>query len=238
MTETTTTVAESEPVAGTEPQATEADQTQTAEGSANDNSTGTQPGGESDAGTTAAEGTQEGTKLDLSDDQRKWLENKGVDPEDPAAVVAAWHRAEQEFHKDRQDAKPKQTISESVGEDETVQAMQEASGADPEVEQLKRDVKEERFFRQNPEAVDHEDDIIAVGKRFPKLAAEFDLQTLWAIAKSERMDSELNKAKQEGRDEAKQTIAKQSVASVPNGNNQSPAAPVKADPFLAGFNQK
>jgi hypothetical protein len=200
---------------------------------------------------TEAEATTEETHTDPTgveesaeakaevDRKHDWLKNKGLDPSDPDVldkVEQKWREAEQGFHQDRQ--KAKQSIKDAVEQDETAQAITDQIGEDPRIVQLERNQKELTFFMNHPEAKDRQDDIIAVAKKYPKLAADFDLDTLYAISKSEKLDDAVKEAEAKGRQAAKAEIAKSSVAATPAGMASGPSATKTKDPFDTGFDSE
>lgn len=199
--------------------------------------TDSQTGDESDADGTADDKATDDKTTETEDD--KWLRNKGVDPSDPKAVAAAWKKAEQEFHKTRQ-SKPSESIQATVTKDETVQALDEIAGLDPTTVKLQRDVSEMRFFMEHTEITDRnavQAEIVAAAKKFPKLAADFDLETLYAIAKSERVSEVETKAEARGRKAKAEEVERTSSTAVSEGNASSGAATEDND-FMKGFNSK
>lgn len=188
--------------------------------------------------------TKSSTESIVDDEDEEWLRNKGVDPNDPAAVkkaVKLARDAEREFHKARQ-SKPSESIEATVAKDENVQALDEANGMDPSSVKLQRDVAELRFFGDHPEITREVKDqvqaeIVAAAKKFPKLAADFDLETLYAIAKSERVNDVEKTAEARGRKAKAEEIERSSGAAIPDGSATAGAAKGSSDSdFLKGFN--
>lgn len=197
--------------------------------------TDTQSGSESVDTSTTDKTTTATDDADLA-----WLKNKGVDIDDPKAVAAAWRKAEQEFHKTRQESKASQSIQQQVAEDDTVQQLDQAVGLDPEVVQLKRDVAEMRFFNAHPEitAENREQatsDIVEMAKKYPLLASAFDLETLWAIAKSQKVATVEQTAEARGRKAAKEDLSKSSGAVIPAGDASGGKKADNQSDFLKGF---
>ncbi len=204
MDETTTTV-DVEDVQGEQSQP-ETPQ-ETAEGSTGDAQTDPQGTDES----VVSETDQSG---DLSLD---WLaRSKGVDVNDPKAVAEAWRKAEQEFHRGRQESK--QSLQDAVTPADT-----DAS------EQMRRELTEMRFYMDNPEAKGREAELIAVAEDYPELGGSFNLNALWEIAKSRSAKADLEAARKEGREAAKTEIARASSATAPKGNASVPPSASRTD---------
>lgn len=206
-----------------------------AEGSSDKSTTDTQSGSES-VDTSTSEDTTATTDADLA-----WLTNKGVDVNDPKAVAAAWRKAEQEFHKTRQESKASQSIQEQVTQDDTVAAYDSAAGLDPEVVQLKRDVAEMRFFSAHPDITPENReqvtaDIVEAAKKYPLLASAFDLETLYAIAKSQKIAVVEQTAEARGRKTKSEEISRASGAVIPEGEASGGKKAESVNPFLQGFN--
>lgn len=194
--ETTTTASTEESTA--EVTTSQAESTTDSPAEAQETQTQTDPQGESES-------------APVVDEDLEWLKAKGIDPSDPqftSKVAKSYREAERAMHETKQEAA--KSLQDGLEQGEYQQ--------DPEVTQLKRDVAEMRFYRTNPEAEGREDDIIAAGKDYPELAAAFNLSALWEIAQGRSAGQALKGAKREGREEAKQEIAKASTAGTPSGN--------------------
>lgn len=188
--------------------------TETAEASADE--TQPDPKGEGESVDAPAE-TDEDGNLNL-----QWLAKaKGVDINDPKAVADAWRKAEQEFHKTRQDAK-----------NQLHTAAQEATEGD-DVAQLRTSVEVLQFYAFNPEARELDAEMSEIVKAKPYLAA--DLDTVFKLAKADRHDAALKAAESKGREAAKTEIARSSAAAMPKGNASGPTPKETVDPELAAF---
>lgn len=241
MSETTTTPSGAETTAEAgiiaASQAASTESTTGAEGTTDKNHTDTQSGSETVDTSTTDKGATGADDADLS-----WLENKGVDVNDPKAVAAAWRKAEQEFHKSKQEAKqPTQNIQQQVTSDDTVQQLDQSRGLDPKVVALERDVAEMRFFMSHPEITAEQRDqatadIVNTAKKHPLLATEFDLETLWAISKSQKVDTIAQTAETRGRQAKAEEIARASAAAIPDGDASGGKKAEQEAGFLKGFN--
>lgn len=176
------------------------------------------------AAEVATDETQTPTESDSAPQETEddtWLKNKGVDPSDPKAVAEAWRKAEQEFHKTRQDAKSQlQTAATN--------SYEEDEFADPMAQRLQ--VVETRlavqdFYSAHPDAKDMDADMAKIVTAKPYLAA--DLEAVYAIARAGKYEADLKTAETKGRTAAKAEIARTSGAALPNGNaSDSTPAPV------------
>lgn len=245
MDETTTTSsgtelsAEAALLAGDNSQADDGGAKDGAEGSTKETHTDATSGDESnvDAGNTA----------EAEDDDAAWLRNKGIDPSDPDAIKKAAKLArdtEREFHASRQDkSKPNKSIQQGVSENQDVKALDEARGADPRLEMIERTQAEILFFQRHAEIAaaeraSVEAEILAVAERYPRLASDFDLDTMYAIAKSERISTVERAAETRGRKAKAEEIERSSSAAIPDGNASSNAQAKEEADFLKGFNSK
>lgn len=164
--------------------------------------------------------TQSDQQIVASDepDPGEWLRKKAnIDPNDPDVlhkVAEAWKKADQDFHKSRQDKGQLQSEAESAikglaTEDEVIVRMN--------VLETRQSVRD--FYDTNPGARELDAEMGEIVKAKPYLAQ--DLEAVYALAKSAKHDSDLEAAKESGRKEAKAQIAKASVAGTPRGNASS-----------------
>ena len=183
------------------------------------------------AAEVATDETQTPTESDSAPQETEddtWLKNKGVDPSDPKAVAEAWRKAEQEFHKTRQDAKSQlQTAATN--------SYEEDEFADPMAQRLQ--VVETRlavqdFYSSHPDAKDLDADMAKIVQAKPYLAQ--DLDAVYAIAKSGKYEADLKAAENKGRTAAKAEIGRASGAALPRGNaHDSTPAPVLTRQMIA-----
>lgn len=196
--------------------------------------------------TTGAE-SADANKTEQTDEDLAWLAEKGIKPEDPdfnKKVAKAYREAEKAMHEAttaKAAATAGKSIQDSVAKDDNVKTIDEAAGEDPEKVQMKRDMTEMRFFMDHGDEIAPaqrkavEAEIVAVAKEFPKLAADFDLETMYAIAKSRRSAADIEAARRTGRDEAKAEIARASTQQTSKGNAAGATTTKGADPIAEGF---
>lgn len=149
---------------------------------------------------------------DETDEDLTWLSNKGVDASNPKAVAEAWRKAEQEFHKTRQEAKSQlqEAASNSFEEDEY---------ADPTAQRLQAletRIAVQDFYANNPDAREMDADMAKIVASKPYLAG--DLDAVYAIARAGKYEASLKEAENKGRSAAKADIARASGAAMPRGN--------------------
>lgn len=148
----------------------------------------------------------------LTDEDREWLKNKGVDPNDAKAVAAAWRTAEQEFHKQRQDTK-------SQLREETEAAVRGDGGDDARLRALEVRVAVRDFYDDNPDAKDLDEQMAKIVKQRPHLAS--DLDAVYAMAKLGGSKTAEEAAENRGREAAKAEIGRSSAAKSLPGNANS-----------------
>lgn len=173
---------------------------------------------------------------DEPDEATEWLRNKGVDPNDPKAVAEAWRKAEQEFHKGREDTSKKlrDQVNEAVTDDQDTELANE-------VRQLKAAQKVNDFFSDLRDSGLTKDQIneidaalaVVIQKR-PHLGT--DLDAAYAVVLKDQHDKSLVDAEKKGRAAAKAQIARASTAKTPAGN-PSTSKPANDDEFVKGFKE-
>lgn len=193
---------------------------------------------DNDADDTAA---AEATPVDEEDENAKWLRNRGIDPKDPDAIKKAAEYAretERKFHQSRQEeAASRRSVQDAIAEDESIQEHM-PDNDDSRVARLERNLAEERFYRTHPEAVGHEDEIIATAKKYPKLAADFDLGALWDLTQAQNTAQLVAEAEERGRKQAAEEQQRKSTARVPSGNASAGGKTPKKDPLIEGFDSE
>jgi hypothetical protein len=164
---------------------------------------------------TEAEVAAEQTETEPQPDpDLEWAKTHGIDPDDPEALKKALKIARDNQRETRADMQAQKNLQKELIPEEKP-AYQEA---DPQVAFLNRRVTEMQFYQDNPEAKGREDDIIAVAKDYPELGQAYNLQALWEIAKGRAADAAVKAAEKKGSVQARQEIAKASVAGTPKGN--------------------
>lgn len=195
-----------------------------------------QPGAEAqpaEAQAQPAEATTTETHPDqqsgeTTDESLEWLRNKGIDPNDPDALKKAAvmsRKAEQEFHKNRQESKvlEKQVISgvdtgnEFLDKLHVIEAQQQILA-----------------FKMNPKYRDFGD----YEQEMTKISQDegiYNLEALYHMAKGRNIDlSETYEAK--GREAAKAALARSSAAKSPS-SNANMATPTSKDSALDAFDE-
>lgn len=181
----------------------EADDTQEAEPSNDDNS-------------EQSDSTEEpsGSKKDEVD-LKEWARSKGVDPDDPDAILKLARDTEKGFTQYSQKAKRetnelKNKVSQSSDFTDSESVIQEARVLN--------------FYNSNPEAQKYDQKMGEIYGRFQNSDPEFashlirHLDTLYAMAKAEDSSVQAQQARQEGRNEAIKATKKAQAASTPKMN--------------------
>jgi hypothetical protein len=183
----------------------------------------------------SSDDTQEPTEVDNSEetqedeeesvptddtDLKEWARKKGVDPDDPEAILKLARDTEKGFRQYSEKAKAETnelkkqvTQSSEFGDSESV--IQEARVIN--------------FYNSNPEARDYDKQMGEIYARFQQSDPDFaghlvrHLDTLYAMAKAEDNSAKVQQARQEGKVEATQAIKKAQTASTPRVNASSSA---------------
>lgn len=153
----------------------------------------------------------------------QWAIKKGVDPNDPQAVLKMARESEQSMHKaTAETAETKRLI-------DLQSAMAAGTGYDPayadtnmdvnstlmrDMAQLKTESKVANFYAQNPEARQYDAAMAALVIQNPQLVV-LDIPSLYKLVKADKMDTELAQAKDSGAQEARKQLAKTSRAAMP-----------------------
>lgn len=156
--------------------------------------------------------------LDGQDDLKEWAKKKGIDPNDPDAVLKLARDTEKGFRQYSEKAKAeanelknKVTSSSDFSDSEAV--IQEARVIN--------------FYNSNPDASKYDKEMGDIYARFQQSDPDFaghlvrHLDTLYAMAKAEDSSSEVQTARQQGKAEATQAIKKAQTASTPKVNASS-----------------
>ena len=157
------------------------------------------------------------------DDLKEWAKSKGIDPEDPQAILKLARDTEKGFRQYSEKAKAeanelknKVTNGSEFSDSEAV--IQEARVIN--------------FYNSNPDASKYDKKMGEIYGRFQQSDPEFaghlvrHLDTLYAMAKAEDSQVEVQQARQQGKVEATQAIKKAQTASAPKANATS-SAPAK-----------
>lgn len=164
----------------------------------------------------AQETQTQAEQQESTDDKAEWLRNKGIDPSDPDAIhkaAEAWRKAEQEFHKSRQQKGELQNEAETAARD---LAGEDAVLARMNVLEMRQTVRDFFDNPNYPGASELEPQMAEIVRARPYLAQ--DLEAVYALAKQSKHEADVEAAKEAGRQEAKAQIAKASVAGTPRGN--------------------
>jgi hypothetical protein len=157
------------------------------------------------------------------DDLKEWAKSKGIDPEDPQAILKLARDTEKGFRQYSEKAKAeanelknKVTNSSEFSDSEAV--IQEARVIN--------------FYNSNPDASKYDKQMGEIYAKFQQSDPDFaghlvrHLDTLYAMAKAEDSSVQVQQARQEGKVEATQAIKKAQTASAPKANATS-SAPAK-----------
>lgn len=175
---------------------------------------------------------------EVTDEDLKWLKSKGIDPTDPKAVAKAYRTAEQEFHKSRQEGKPSlKTQAVTAVTDETDSALtnevQQLKVAQ-QVNEFRSNLRDQGYTKDQIDEIDSKMGELVEKK--PYLAQ--DLDALYALARSDKYDSDLKAAEERGRQAAKQSLGKATAAKAPSGNAQTrPESLTKDEEFDKAFKE-
>lgn len=157
------------------------------------------------------------------DDLKEWARSKGINPEDPQAILKLARDTEKGFHKYSEKTKSQNN--------ELINKVSD-SGEFTENEAVIQEARLLNFYAKNPEAEQYD---LAMGEVYanfaqsdPEFAAHLlrHPQTLLAMAKAENSNVQVQQARQEGKVEATQAIKKAQTASAPKANATS-SAPTK-----------
>lgn len=164
----------------------------------------------------------------------EWLaKTKGVDVNDPKAVAEAWRKAEQEFHKTRQQTstKLKDAAGEAVTTGDELADQIRLLQVQSNIRDFEDKLRDEGLKKADIEAI--KDDVADVLVAKPYLAG--DLEAAYAIVNSSRTSKLIEEAKNQGREEAKAEIARASSSAMPKGNASGNTRKEEVDPGLAAF---
>jgi hypothetical protein len=206
------------------------DETTTTESSDTQASESSQPevtnneAAESQAETTSQSDDSEVTEpqTDNSDETetKEWAAKKGVDINDPIALAKLARETEKSFH----------AKSTEVSELKKVVGAQTPEGvADGTVEAdaypIMNRLRVAEFYNDNPDAKQFDAKMAEIVDEKPWLAQ--DLDVLLAVAKSESAGEAALKARQDGRKEALDSVAKATAAGAPKATATGKAQPKK-----------
>lgn len=175
------------------------------------------------------------------DDNLAWLKNKGIeDPTSPDAIAAIadkWRTAEREMHKKTEESKLNKTITT---ENQQVIADASAAGANPadialaRVQALEVQTSVNSFFMSNPEAKQHEEEMVKIISERPQVgqmvrSGALGIDDLYAMTVGRNPDG----IKAQGGQQALQQLAnKQTAAAVPGVATTGALSTKKADPIM------
>jgi hypothetical protein len=159
--------------------------------------------------------TEDDSSKDDDVDLKEWAKKKGVDPDDPEAILKLARDTEKGFRQYSQKAKQdanqlKQQVSQDPGFSDSEAVIQEARVIN--------------FYNSNPEAREYDKQMGEIYARFQQSDPEFathlmkHLDTLYAMAKTESSNAEIQTARQQGRNEAIEAKRKAQAASAPQAN--------------------
>lgn len=177
-----------------------------------------------------------------TDDNLAWLQNKGIDPTSPEAIAAIadkWRTAEREMHqKTEQASRLEKTIS-TANQQEIANAS--ASGqvdaaeiALARVAALEVQNSVNSFFNSNPDAKQHEADMVKIISERPVVgqmvrSGALGIDDLYAMTVGKNIDT----VKAQGGQQALQQLAnKQTAAAVPGAATTSAVTPEKGDRLM------
>jgi len=162
-------------------------------------------------------------------DLKEWAKSKGINPEDPNAILKLARDTEKGFRQYSQKTKQetnelKKKVAESPDFSDNEAVIQEARVIN--------------FYNSNPDARNYDEKMGEIYARFQQKDPDFaghlvrNLETLYAMAKAEDSQNEVISARQQGRDEAIKATKKAQAASTPNVNATS------SQPVQSGWNEK
>lgn len=174
-----------------------------------------------------------------SDDNLAWLQNKGIDPKSPEAITAIaekWRTAEREMHqKTEQASKLEKTISTANQQEITnASASGQVDAAEialARVAALEVQNSVNSFFNSNPDAKQHEADMVKIISERPVVgqmvrSGALGIDDLYAMTVGKNIDT----VKAQGGQQALQQLAnKQTAAAVPGAATTSAVTPPEGD---------
>jgi hypothetical protein len=164
-----------------------------------------------------------------NEDLKEWAKSKGINPDDPDAILKLARDTERGFRQysekakaEANELKSKVTASEDFTDSEAV--IQEARVIN--------------FYNSKPEARNYDQKMGEIYARFQQSDPEFashlvrHLDTLYSMAKTEESNAEVMNARQQGKVEATEAIKKAQTASAPKVNATS------SQPVQKGWTQE
>lgn len=157
-------------------------------------------------------------------DLKEWAKSKGINPDDPDAILKLARDTEKGFRQYSQKAKKE------------ANELKKQVSVSPDLTDSESVIQEARilnFYNSNPEARDYDQKMGEIYSRFQQTDPDFaghlvrHLDTLYAMAKAEDSTAQVQQARQEGKNEAIQATKKAQVASTPKVNATTSAPPQK-----------
>jgi hypothetical protein len=167
-----------------------------------------------------SEQSNEETKSDV--DLKEWARKKGIDPEDPEAILKLARDTEKGFRQYSEKAKQESNILKE-------QVTQNSDLGDAEA--VIQEARVINFYNSNPDARSYDKQMGEIYGRFVESDPEFashlmkHLDTLYAMAKTESSTLEVQEARQQGKIEALEAKKKAQMSSAPSVNASSSAPP-------------
>ena len=180
------------------------------------------------------------TTTNLSDEDIEWAKKKGVNLDDKAAVAKMLRNSDRKISETA--LKSKTSLQQTVDQVNTPGADDDiVTELKTEIRQLRSNFAATQYYLDNPDDKALDADATAILKETmtsdPELARGLgrNLPALFALARARHSETDVAKAKDEGRKEERRTLAGKQRASATSQAATTSAPVAEEDPYLKGF---